>query len=314
MRGTSRPGASRIGSRNLATTSSTLDLRGHGRSRELGARPCTSVEDYVREDIPVGDRRGASAERRAPRLPDRSLARRPRELRGRAEPLGAAIRGIVTLGSGYHFARGSLADDDRAAHAIDDLGGRSDRERAAQCSPRRPRAATRASTVRGDSALSDVPLRGWHPGALEPEILGEHLEFPRLRSRRPHRARGASSPGSVGATLPREHGRVRGAVSSARSAAPRPSPGRTTILAPPASVRPAHDRSRARDKTCLRHRAPRPHRSARRPRRSAHDVVDREPLARRAHERRERRREVRGLIQPSLFLRLPRAPLVGPLS
>src|ERR1700740_2557021 len=29
-----------------------LDLRGHGRSRQLGAQPCTSAEDYVREDLP----------------------------------------------------------------------------------------------------------------------------------------------------------------------------------------------------------------------------------------------------------------------
>src|SRR6478735_9974343 len=30
-----------------------LELRGHGRSRQLGARRCRSVEEYVQEDLPI---------------------------------------------------------------------------------------------------------------------------------------------------------------------------------------------------------------------------------------------------------------------
>ncbi len=102
-------------SRSLANALATagydvfnVDLRGHGRSRQLGARAPRSVDDYVREDLP-----SAVAEVTA------LSGGRPVWLVGHslgglvsyaaAPRLGGAVAGIVSIGSPYHFARGSLS-------------------------------------------------------------------------------------------------------------------------------------------------------------------------------------------------------------
>ena len=84
-----------------------LDLRGHGRSRHLGARRSRGIDDYVDEDLPI-----------AIEEVHRHVGQRPVFLVGHslgglvsyaaAPALDGAVAGIVTLGSPYHFARGSL--------------------------------------------------------------------------------------------------------------------------------------------------------------------------------------------------------------
>src|SRR5262245_40473680 len=83
-----------------------LDLRGHGRSRHLGARLPNHVADFVREDVPA-----------AVEEVQRHAGTRPIYLLGHslgglvsyaaASRLLGAVAGIITLGSPYHFTRGS---------------------------------------------------------------------------------------------------------------------------------------------------------------------------------------------------------------
>src|SRR6185503_13122121 len=85
-----------------------LDLRGHGRSRHFGARAPRHVDDYIAEDLPI-----------AVEEVQLHTGKRPVYLVGHslgglvsyaaAPSLEGAVGGIVSLGSPYHFARGSLS-------------------------------------------------------------------------------------------------------------------------------------------------------------------------------------------------------------
>jgi polyhydroxyalkanoate synthase len=152
-----------------------LDLRGHGRSRALGGRRSRGVFDYVEEDLPV-----AIEEVR------RHAGKRPIFLMGHslgglisyaaAPALNGAVAGIVTMGSPYHFTRGS-----KALTAIRDVLGAVARARGV------PRSAPIHMAPMGmllkvtqrfaESRLYPIPLRGWAPGGLEPHVLEEHLRL-----------------------------------------------------------------------------------------------------------------------------------------
>ena len=83
-----------------------LDLRGHGRSRHLGAGMARGVADYIREDIPI-----------AIEEIQRHAGKKPVFLVGHslgglvcyaaAPHLNGAIAGVASIGSPYHFTRGS---------------------------------------------------------------------------------------------------------------------------------------------------------------------------------------------------------------
>ena len=247
-----------------------LDLRGHGRSRHLGAHRPTPRGRLRPRGHPRRRRGGAAPLRRAAGVLRRPLAGRAHRLRGRAGALAGALAGVATLGSPYHFTRGSWP-----------LGA----ARAASCCavdrrvPLGQRAAAAQAARRGDAR----PPRLHREPALPPahprlrrrldgaHVLGQHMSL-------------AMDTGSL-AVL---QNLVLGGVESRRTRPPpgRPHPatpapsraldvpllviaGTKDDLAPPASVQPgvrAQPRAR-QDLPRLPARAHRPHR---RPGRAAH--------------------------------------------
>lgn len=224
-----------------------LDLRGHGRSRHLGARPPKNLAEYVREDVPA-----AVAEIHT------LSGRRPLFLIGHslgglisyaaAPSLGEQVAGVVTLGSPYHFTRGSrfLAIFGTAMLTLDrtlSLGH--------GLLPLRHLAEVmRLARVFVESPLFPLPIRGYSPRSLEPRVLGQHMSL-------------AMDRGSVAvlrnlflrAAEARASGHRLGVLygfASAFEAADLPLliiAGGRDGLAPPDSVRPAYVRSHSSDKT-----------------------------------------------------------------
>lgn len=151
-----------------------LDLRGHGRSRHLGGKRCTSVSDYFLEDLPtaVGEVMRLSGGRPV-WVVGHSLgglvayAGAPR--------LNGAIAGIASIGSPYHFTRGSISLQAIAAlvRPMTLLHVRPN-----PSVPLKPVGLTLASLRRiAESPLYLVPWRGWHKGAIEPHVLAEHMRL-----------------------------------------------------------------------------------------------------------------------------------------
>jgi polyhydroxyalkanoate synthase subunit PhaC len=150
-----------------------LDLRGHGRSRHLGAHRCRGVEDYVREDLP------AAIEEVQALSGGRSVWVVGHSLGGlvayaSAPNLAGAIAGVASLGSPYHFTRGSLT-----------LGALGLLFRALSLAPL-PNAPLSlvpvGMTMRvirrfAESPLYPLPLRGWHAGSCEPHVLEQYLRL-----------------------------------------------------------------------------------------------------------------------------------------
>ncbi len=150
-----------------------LDLRGHGRSRHLGARRCGGIDDYVRDDLPaaVEEVQRLSGKRRV-WIVGHSLgglvayAAAPR--------LDGAVAGLVSLGSPYHLSRGSLT-----------LGALAFFFRALAIArlpnaplPLAPVGLTMSLLRRfAESPLYPLPLRGWHAGSLEPHVLEQHFRL-----------------------------------------------------------------------------------------------------------------------------------------
>lgn len=222
-----------------------LDLRGHGRSRALGgSKRSGKLFDYVAEDLPV-----------ALEEVQRHAGPRPVFLVGHslgglvsyaaAPQLGAAVAGIVSIGSPYHFTRGSapLTAMSYLLQAVSRVGiapynapipvgiwGR----------------VMRSTHRLAESRVSPLPIRGWHAGAMEPHILDEHL---RLAFDRAGLVEMLEMFGWA------RDGRFFGAASDcAEKFASLDVPllviaGANDDLAPPASVRPGFLASQSRDKT-----------------------------------------------------------------
>jgi pimeloyl-ACP methyl ester carboxylesterase len=151
-----------------------IDLRGHGRSRHLGAHRPTHVTDYVREDIPaaIDEIRRISGDR-----PIFYLGHSMGGLIGyaAAASLNGALAGVATLGSPYHFARGSwaLTLAGNALLAVD----------------RRLPLGHHAAPLKGlgeamrllrtfiESPLFPLPIRGFDAGSMEPNVLGQHMSL-----------------------------------------------------------------------------------------------------------------------------------------
>ena len=220
-----------------------VDLRGHGRSRHLGARRVRSVDDYVREDLPTAVEEVTSLSGNRPVwLVGHSLgglvsyAAAPR--------LDGAIAGIISIGSPYHFARGSLSLSAIAmmVHTI----GRTPLPVINAGVPVR----TIGTAIRHLRRFAETPLypipRGWHAGALEPHVLDEHLRL-------------AFDAAGVGEMVEmfrwaaeRRFGGEESNYVDAFEKMDLPLlviAGANDDLAPPASVRPGFERSGSRDKT-----------------------------------------------------------------
>jgi polyhydroxyalkanoate synthase len=151
-----------------------LDLRGHGRSRTLSSARAKNVGDYVEEDLP-------SAIREASRLSgNRSVFLIGHSLGGLisyavAPAMRDSVAGIVTLGSPYHFARGSL-ELQAVAVLVRALRVARVRSVGAPVAMRVIASAMRKFRVMTDGPLP-MPLRGWRPSAIEPHVLDEHLRL-----------------------------------------------------------------------------------------------------------------------------------------
>lgn len=224
-----------------------LDLRGHGRSRHLGARRPSHVDDFVREDIPA-----------AVEEIQRISGPRPVYLIGHslggmvsyatAPTLGSAVGGIVTLGSPYLFTRGStsLAVLGQIMLSLDrrmPLGqGAVTLDRFGEL--------VRLARAFIESPIFPLPIRGFVPGSMEPRVLSQHMSL-------------AMDSGSIAvlrnmfldAAASRKSGHRLGSLFGY---APRFEnldipllviAGTLDDLAPPASVKPAYEFSRSSDKT-----------------------------------------------------------------
>jgi len=221
-----------------------LDLRGHGRSRHFGARAVRHVDDYITEDLPIAveEVRLHTGERPV-FLVGHSLGGLVSY--GAAPLLAGAVGGIISIGSPYHFTRGSLS---LQAIALCFEGLR--RAGVPQFGlplPLYPIGAFMRTIRRvADSPFYPLPLRGWHAGALEPHVLEQHLRL-------------AFDRGGIAelrnmfewAAEKRFGGESRDYVEKfeAMDLPLLVVSGANDDLAPPASVRPAYERSRSKDKT-----------------------------------------------------------------
>ena len=223
-----------------------LDLRGHGRSRHLGARLPAHVTEFVREDVPaaVAEIQKLSGDRPV-YIVGHSLggliayAAAPR--------LDGALAGITTLGSPYQFTRGSptlailgwlmLHLDRRMGlgHGALELKGLGEAMR----------------SLRGfiESPIFPLPIRGFVPRSIEPQVLSQHMSL-------------AMDRGSITvlrnmflrAAEWRNSGERLGGLADAEAVEACDVPilviaGTKDDLAPPDSVQPAFTRSRSSDKT-----------------------------------------------------------------
>jgi alpha-beta hydrolase superfamily lysophospholipase len=219
-----------------------LDLRGHGRSRHFGGVRSHGVEDYVREDLPAAV---AEVQALSGKRPVWVVGHSLGGLVGYASAphLEGAVAGIVSIGSPYHFTRGSLT-----------LGALTYFFRALALAPL-PNAplplAPVALTMRlmrrfAESPFYMLPLRGWHAGSLEPHVLEQHLALAF------DRAAMAEMVDMFDWAVQRRFGGRESDYVERFEAMDIPLlivAGANDDLAPPASVRPGFTRSRARDKT-----------------------------------------------------------------
>jgi polyhydroxyalkanoate synthase len=150
-----------------------LDLRGHGRSRLVGAPRPGHLGEYIEEDLPF-----ALEEVRNTTGRD-DLFMVGHSLGGlisyATAPLATGlVRGLVTIGSPYQFTLGNSTLKMIAGFfgLLDKVG---------------LPIANLPIPIRGigrgvrlmrrymESPLYPVRLRGWHKGAIEPDVLAEHL-------------------------------------------------------------------------------------------------------------------------------------------
>lgn len=221
-----------------------LDLRGHGRSRHFGARAVRHVDDYITEDLPSAVEEVMShTGQRAPFLVGHSLGGLVSY--GAAPNLAGAVSGVVSIGSPYHFARGSLSL--QAISLVFEGIQRAGVPHVGLPVPLYPVGAFMRTIRRvADSPFYPLPLRGWHAGALEPHVLEQHLRLAFDRA-------GIAELRNMfeWASHKRFGGRARDYVErfEAMDLPLLVVAGANDDLAPPASVRPAYERSRSKDKT-----------------------------------------------------------------
>jgi len=139
-----------------------LELRGHGRSRDVGAHAADDLHDYVVDTLRVVGRCAAP-----PFLIGHSL--------GGAVGIGAAteapVAGLIHLAGVYSFATDSpaLRALARATLAV---------EPALRAAPIRVKTRVLGrllGKLYGVAGVATAPLAGWVPGSMEPALLEERL-------------------------------------------------------------------------------------------------------------------------------------------
>ncbi len=152
-----------------------LDLRGHGRSRLLSRARAERIRDYSAEDIPA-----------AIEEIDRCTGNAPLYLVGHslggligyscAPSLSRRLDGLVTIGSPFHFTKGSrtLGSIAMMLKAQQKLGFEwADVPLAIGAVG----SVLRSVRVIADSKWYPIPLRGFSVGSLEPLVLDEHFRL-----------------------------------------------------------------------------------------------------------------------------------------
>jgi pimeloyl-ACP methyl ester carboxylesterase len=225
-----------------------VDLRGHGRSRRFSDAWAGAMDDYVRDDMP------ACVEEALLHTGDTRVFFIGHSMGGiigycaAASSLRGRLRGLVTIGSPYHFGHGSLTLH-AASLALGMLRSTGLFRRRRPLPLALVALGLRHSRFLWDrKLLTGVPLRPWSPGSIEDEVLEEYLgrafdwttlqvAFDLVRSG-PDRKLRARDGTDYGAAFERETALPLLLVA-----------GRRDALAPPASVRPAYARSASRDKS-----------------------------------------------------------------
>jgi polyhydroxyalkanoate synthase len=224
-----------------------VDLRGRGRSGHLGARRPRSVEEFIVEDVPTAlDEIRAISGNRPVFLVGHSL--------GGVVSYCVAVEhrsrvaGVVSMGSPYHFTLGSrwLAGLTAGFMALDKRLKLPNLVVPARAYGRYVRTARRVV----ESRFYPVPFRGFRPGSIEPEVLEQHMSLAMDRGSIATMRAMFSWAGEVRARKREDDGLF--GYSTRFEALDLPLlviSGTHDDLAPPASVRPAHDRSRSSDRT-----------------------------------------------------------------
>jgi polyhydroxyalkanoate synthase len=227
-----------------------VDLRGHGRSAEIGSERSRGVDCYIREDIPaVIDRVLQVTGYSRVFLIGHSLGGLCAAAVGARDP--QRVAGVVTMGPPHalgrgHFVLGNLLK--LAGHTL----GRTGLVRGSQW--RLPvdliGKAVHATRFAWDSRFAPIPVRGWKPGTFSADELRSYL-----------RSFDGASWGTADeliqlATTGELRSRIDG-VSYTRAIENSPVPllavsGSADLLANPGSVKPLFDRSKARDKRYLK--------------------------------------------------------------
>jgi pimeloyl-ACP methyl ester carboxylesterase len=152
-----------------------VDLRGHGRSAELGSKRSRGVDDYIRGDVPaVIDRvlRMTGASRTF--LVGHSLGGLCAAAAAAREP--ERVAGVVTIGPPHALGRGHFVLGNMlrlAAHTVSRSGllRGSQRRLPVDLLGR----AVHATRFAWDSKLAPIPVRGWKPGMFARHELRSYL-------------------------------------------------------------------------------------------------------------------------------------------
>lgn len=221
-----------------------LDLRGHGRSRHFGAKSPKHVDEYVSEDLPIAVDEVLSHTGKKPLyLVGHSLGGLVSY--AAAPKLAGAVAGIASIGSPYHFTRGSLSLS-AIALFVEAMrkAGVPDQHSGLPLAP----VGTLLRTLRrvAESPFYPIPLRGWHVGAVEPHVLDQHLRLAFDRAsisemRHMFEWAGAKRFGGPAHDYVERFENMDLPILVIG--------GSNDDLAPVASVRPAFERSRSKDKT-----------------------------------------------------------------
>jgi len=149
-----------------------VDLRGRGRSGHFGARRPRSVLDFIHEDVPAAlDEIRALSGDRPVFLVGHSLGGVVSYCVAVDHP--TRVAGVATLGSPYHFTAGSrwLVGLTSAFLALDQRMNLPNFVVPARAYGKFVRTARRVV----ESRLYPLPFRGFHRGAIEPEVLEQHM-------------------------------------------------------------------------------------------------------------------------------------------
>lgn len=223
-----------------------VDLRGHGRSRRFGADKPGLLDEYIFEDVPA-------CVREAIRLSGHERVFLVGHSMGGLIAYAAAatalrdqLAGLITIGSPYRFGAGNpvLRAGSMAFRAIRSTG-------VLDSNPRFPLRALglhlHSSRRLWNSKLFPFPVKVWAEGTIEDEILEEYLrksfdwtsmaiafDVARVGLQRALTSRDGRDYGTAFEWLNRPLLVISGSKDT---------------LAPPDSVRPAYERSRAQDKS-----------------------------------------------------------------